>query len=161
MIPGFFAKGYIKDINTSMSTIRRSDKSGKTSNVARQKGWADLDLTLALHPIRKDIIPLKDDRAIRNAVKNLLLTNFYERPFNHGIGANLRALLFEPADTITSLAIEDNIRRTLQIHEQRIKVQYVNVINNEEENSYYINVGFIIKEFDRPEEVEIVLRRIR
>ena len=95
------------------------------------------------------------------AVKNLLLTNFYERPFNHGIGANLRALLFEPADTITSLAIEDNIRRTLQLHEQRIKVQYVNVINNEEENSYYINVGFIIKEFDRPEEVEIVLRRIR
>lgn len=161
MIPGFFAKGYIKDINTSMSTIRQSDKSGKTSNVARQKQYRDLDLSLALHPIRKDIIPLKDDRAIRNAVKNLLLTNFYERPFNHGIGANLRALLFEPADAITRMAIEDNVRRTIQDHEPRVKILGVRVNNLEDQNAYNLLVRFLIKEYDTEEEVEIVLRRIR
>ena len=161
MIPGFFAKGYTKDINTSMSTIRQSDKSGKTSNVARQRQYRDLDLSLALHPIRKDIIPLKDDRAIRNAVKNLLLTNFYERPFNHGIGANLRALLFEPADAITRMAIEDNVRRTIQDHEPRVKVLGVRVNNLEDQNAYNLLVRFLIKEYDTEEEVEIVLRRIR
>lgn len=161
MIPGFFAKGYTKDINTSMSTIRQSDKSGKTSNVARQRQYRDLDLSLALHPIRKDIIPLKDDRAIRNAVKNLLLTNFYERPFNHGIGANLRALLFEPADAITRMAIEDNVRRTIQDHEPRVKILGVRVNNLEDQNAYNLLVRFLIKEYDTEEEVEIVLRRIR
>jgi len=144
-----------------MSTILQSDKSGKTSNVARQRQYRDLDLSLALHPIRKDIIPLKDDRAIRNAVKNLLLTNFYERPFNHGIGANLRALLFEPADAITRMAIEDNVRRTIQDHEPRVKILDVRVNNLEDQNAYNLLVSFLIKEYDTKEEVEILLRRIR
>jgi phage baseplate assembly protein W len=163
MIPGFLVskKGYTKDINTSMSTLLQSDKSGKTSNVARQRQYRDLDLSLALHPIRKDIIPLKDDRAIRNAVKNLLLTNFYERPFNHGIGANLRALLFEPADAITRMAIEDNVRRTIQDHEPRVKILDVRVNNLEDQNAYNLLVRFLIKEYDTKEEVEILLRRIR
>lgn len=149
-----------------MSTLIRSDKSvsdsyKKSSLDSRSKQWRDLDLSLVLHPIRKDIVPLRDDNAIRNAVKNLLLTNFYERPFNHSIGANLRALLFEPADAITRMAIKDNIERTLTEHEPRIKVLDINVQDLRDENAYSIFVSFLIKEFDREEDVEIVLRRIR
>ncbi len=149
-----------------MSTLIRSDKSvsdsyKRVSVDSRSKQWRDLDLSLILHPIRKDIIPLRDDNAIRNAVKNLLLTNFYERPFNHSIGANLRALLFEPADAITRMAIKDNIERTLTEHEPRIKVLDINVQDLRDENAYSIFVKFLIKEFDREEDVEIVLRRIR
>lgn len=149
-----------------MSTLIRSDKSvsdnyKKSSLDSRSKQWRDLDLSLVLHPIRKDIVPLRDDNAIRNAVKNLLLTNFYERPFNHSIGANLRALLFEPADAITRMAIKDNIERTLTEHEPRIKILDINVQDLRDENAYSIFVSFLIKEFDREEDVEIVLRRIR
>tara|TARA_B100001057_G_scaffold23735_1_gene21936 strand:- start:8090 stop:8539 length:450 start_codon:yes stop_codon:yes gene_type:complete len=149
-----------------MSTILQSDKSisdgfKKASVDSRRKSWSDLDLSLTLHPIRKDIVPLRDDNAIRNAVKNLLLTNFYERPFNHSIGANLRALLFEPADAITRMAIRDNIERTLTQHEQRIKILDIQVKDLSDENAYNILVKFLIKEFDTKEEVEIVLRRIR
>jgi len=149
-----------------MSTLIRSDKSvsdnyKKSSLDSRSKQWRDLDLSLVLHPIRKDIVPLRDDNAIRNAVKNLLLTNFYERPFNHNIGANLRALLFEPADAITRMAIKDNIERTLTEHEPRIKILDINVQDLRDENAYSIFVSFLIKEFDREEDVEIVLRRIR
>lgn len=161
MIPGFFVKNRVEVINTSMSTIRQSDKSGKTSNVARQKQYTDLDLSLVLHPIRKDIISLKDDRAIRNAVKNLLLTNFYERPFNHAIGANLRSLLFEPADGITRMAMEDNVRRTITEHEPRVELLDVIITDLSDQNAYNILVRFLIKENDQAEEVEIVLRRIR
>jgi len=149
-----------------MSTLIRSDKSvsngyQKASVDSRKKSWSDLDLSLILHPIRKDIVPLKDDNAIRNAVKNLLLTNFYERPFNHNIGANLRALLFEPADAITRMAIKDNIERTLTQHEPRIKLLDIQVKDLSDQNAYNILVKFLIKEFDKQEDVEIVLRRIR
>lgn len=149
-----------------MSTLIRSDKSvsngyQKASVDSRKKSWSDLDLSLILHPIRKDIVPLKDDNAIRNAVKNLLLTNFYERPFNHNIGANLRALLFEPADAITRMAIKDNIERTLTQHEPRIKILDIQVKDLSDQNAYNILVKFLIKEFDKQEDVEIVLRRIR
>ena len=61
--------------------------------VAQKKPFRDLDLSLAIHPIRKDIIPLKDDRAIVNAVRNLLITNFNERPFQPTKGANLRGIV--------------------------------------------------------------------
>ena len=49
--------------------------------VSRKKPHRDLDLSLKIHPIRKDIIPLKDDAAVKNAVKNLLITNFYKRKY--------------------------------------------------------------------------------
>jgi len=143
-----------------------SDKSvfGEYSSsqiVSRKTQWSDLDLALTLHPIRKDIIPLKDDRAIKNAVKNLLLTNFHERPFQPSIGANLRGLLFEPADGITRIALKDNILRVLIQYEPRIKVLNIDVKNTSNENGYQITVNFLIKEYDRQDTVEIVLRRLR
>ena len=54
----------------SNSTVAAADKS-KVSIVSRKKAHSDLNLKLTRHPIRKDIIPLKDDAAIQNAIKNL------------------------------------------------------------------------------------------
>ena len=71
-----------------------SSKTGNVSITSRRKGYTDLNLSLQLHPIRLDIIPLRDDAAVRNAVKNLILTNTYERPFHPELGGNLRGLLF-------------------------------------------------------------------
>jgi|TARA_B110000977_G_C10938235_1_gene439805 phage baseplate assembly protein W len=148
-----------------MSTYIQSDKrvspGVNSSRVSRSKQWSDLDLSLTLHPIRKDIMPLRDDAALRNSIKNLLLTNFYERPFNMGIGANMRALLFEPADSITRIAIRDNIARTISDHEPRVELIYIKVDDQADSNAYNIIVKFRIKEYDTEDKVEIVLRRIR
>ena len=149
-----------------MSTQILSDRSvigdvRKASTSSRLKQWTDIDLNLALHPIRKDIIPLKDDQAIKYAVRNLLLTYFYEKPFNLGVGANLRALLFEPADEITKAALRDNIGRCVIAGEQRVQLVFVNIVDEPDNNSYRILVKFRIKEFDTTDDVEIVLRRLR
>lgn len=149
------------------STIQISDSSGivgdtrRAKVVAKKKGWSDLDLSLKLHPIRKDIVPLRDEKAVRNAVKNLVLTNFYERPFQNATGANLRGLLFEPADEITKLALKESIKRVLQDHEPRVKCKGVFIQDMDNENAYHIQVKFLIKEYDSNENVEIVLRRLR
>lgn len=137
-----------------------SDKTIRSSSIARQKGYSDLDLSLRLHPIRKDIVPLKDDQALKNSVKNLILTNFFERPFQSNLGGNLRGILFEPADAITELALEDNIKRVLK-KEPRIKTLFVEVTDLADNNAYRITVKFLIKQFDTASQVEIVLRRLR
>ena len=129
--------------------------------VSKKKPWRDLDLSLKIHPIRKDIIPLKDDAAIKNAVKNLLVSNFFERPFQPALGANLRGLLFEPADAITKIDLKEGIIRVLGDHEPRIKVLNINITDNSDTNSYIIQVNFLIKEYDSADSVEIVLRRLR
>jgi len=135
-------------------------RKSKASTVSRSKGYSDLDLKLTLHKIRKDIVPLRDDQAVKNSIKNLILTNFFERPFQPGVGANLRGLLFEPADAITELALEDNIKRCLKL-EPRAEVIFVEVTNIEDRNAYRVTVKFNIKQFDQTAEVEIVLRRLR
>jgi len=149
-----------------MTTLITGDKSisgdlEQAKIVSKKKPWRDLDLSLKIHPIRKDIIPLKDDAAIKNAVKNLLVSNFFERPFQPTLGANLRGLLFEPADAITKLDLQQGVRRVLNTHEPRIKVLNVKVFDESDNNSYRITVKFLIKEYDTAESVEIVLRRLR
>ena len=148
-----------------MATIQ-SDKSiigdiEKAKVTARQVGHRDLDLSLKIHPIRKDIIPLKDDNAIKNAIRNLLVSNFSDRPFQRDKGANLRALLFEPADTITEVAMVQNIRKVIRKYEPRVKVLKISVNNLADQNAYRIIVRFLIKEFDRQDNVEVILRRLR
>lgn len=148
---------------TSPEYLSDSSVTGRkisASTVSRAKGYSDLDLKLRRHKIRKDIIPLRDDQAVKNSLKNLILTNFFERPFQPGIGANLRGLLFEPADAITELALEDNIKRVIKL-EPRVEATFVEVKDIADRNAYRITVKFRIKQFDISSEVEIVLKRLR
>jgi len=146
---------------TSSDSSAQTASTGKISVVARKKGWADLNLRLTLHRIRKDIIPLKDDEAIKNSVKNLILTNFFERPFQPLVGANLRGLLFEPADAITKYELSDGIKQVLLDYEPRIRVSRVGIEDQSDRNAYRITVYFQIIEMDLNTEVEIVLQRLR
>jgi len=129
--------------------------------VSRKKPHRDLDLSLKIHPIRKDIIPLKDDAAIKNAIKNLLITNFYERPFADDLGANLRGLLFEPAGIITNIELRSNIRDVIQKYEPRVSVTSIDITDNIPRNEYLIEVFFNIKGINVEQVVEIPLRRLR
>ena len=53
-----------------------------TVTVKSERTFTDLDLNFNIHPIRKDINTFKNEYAISNSIKNLVLTNHYERPFN-------------------------------------------------------------------------------
>lgn len=130
-------------------------------NVSKKKPHRDLDLSLKIHPIRKDIIPLKDDAAIKNAIKNLLITNFYERPFADDLGANLRGLLFEPAGILTNIELRSNIRDVIQKYEPRVTVSSIDITDNIPRNEYLIEVFFNIKGINVEQVVEIPLRRLR
>lgn len=148
------------------STLIQSDKSisnnlSKSKVVARKKGHRDLDLKLGIHPIRKDLNVLKDDNAIKNAIRNLLVTNANERPFQPFLGANLRGLLFEPADALTKIALRENILEVINNHEPRVEVQDIDIKDLADQNAYKILLKMRIKEFDNDDTVEIVLRRLR
>lgn len=133
---------------------------GNTSKTIKDR-YSDLNLQMIIHPQKKDIIPLKGEAAVKNAVKNLLLTNFHERPFNSTLGANLRGLLFEPADTITKIALENGVKGVLENHEPRIENINVIVTSHQNDSEYRINVVFSIKATDEVADVEINLRRLR
>lgn len=149
-----------------MAGINQSDLSivgdiSKAQVVARKKQHRDLDLSLKIHPIRKDIIPLKDDNAIKNALRNLLVSNFYDRPFSRDKGANLKGLLFEPADVFTRITMRKNLESVIRKYEPRVSIRSIKITDNADTNSYRINVNFKIKEDSTDESVSIVLRRLK
>tara|TARA_Y100000389_G_scaffold113847_2_gene111007 strand:- start:687 stop:1166 length:480 start_codon:yes stop_codon:yes gene_type:complete len=147
--------------STSSLTSDERSSVGTSADGTIGNRYSDLSLQMIPHPQKRDIIPLKGEMAVKNAIKNLLLTNFFERPFNSTLGANLRGLLFEPADAITKLALENGIRNVLDNHEPRIDNVNVIVQSIQNDTEYRVSVVFNIKATDTVEEVEINLIRLR
>ena len=57
--------------------------------------WKDLDLLFRVHPVTGDVVTRTDVEAVKRSVRNIVLTNKYERPFKPNFGTSLRELLFE------------------------------------------------------------------
>ena len=96
-----------------------------TVNIESTKTFKDLDLNFVIHPVRKDINVLKNENAIISSVKNLILTNHYERPFRPELGSNLRRLLFENVDVLLAAQIEREIEETITNFEPRVEISKV------------------------------------
>ena len=125
------------------------------------KKYSDIDLNFKANPISGDITTLNDADAIKRSVKNLLLTNYYERPFKSNFGGNLNAYLFENFTHANSEILKTQILTTLRKHEQRISVLGVKVTANIDENRYDVSVTFAIDSISEIVNVNLFLERIR
>lgn len=134
---------------------------GKSNIVARDSIYSDLDLLFTPNPVTGDINPVKDTEAIKKSVINLILTNFYERPFQPEIGCNVRGLLFEPADPVTISDLEDAATQVLENFEPRVSVLSVSAIDDADNNSYIMTIQFQILSTEQVSDVTTVLERLR
>ena len=125
------------------------------------KRYKDLDLSFTPHPIKKDVNIFVDDTAIINSVKNLLLTNHYERPFNPDLGSNIRKLLFENIDAVTAIMIEREITQTIANFEPRVGVIGTTVIPDYTNNGFNIQLYFNIINRTEPITINFFLERAR
>lgn len=133
----------------------------KASTVAKSYVNADLDLSFNANPVTGDINPLRDIEAIKRSVKNLILTNFQERPFQPEIGSGVRGLLFELADPITIHDIETAISRTINNFEPRVNLIEVEVGDDVDNNAYNVSITFQIIATEQVGNATIILERLR
>ena len=91
-----------------------------TTNIVA--AYSDLDLNFTIHPVKKDINRYTNEAAVVNSIKNLILTNHYERPFQPDIGSNVRRILFENMDTITATTLQNEIAQTIRNYEPRVNI---------------------------------------
>ena len=132
-----------------------------TTNIETPRSFKDLDLNFTAHPIRKDVTKHVNEYAIINSVKNLILTNHYERPFQPELGSNIRRLLFENVDVIIAARIEREIVETIENFEPRVQVSKVTAIPAPDENSYQVVLEFFIVYRPDPVTISFFLERIR
>ena len=132
-----------------------------TTNIDSVRNFRDLDLNFAIHPITKDVNIYKAEYAVINSVKNLILTNHFEKPFQPEVGSNLRRLLFENIDSIIAAQIEREIEETINNFEPRVQISSVIAVHAPDENGYKIRLEFFVINNPDPIKINFFLERIR
>ena len=81
------------------------------------KSFRDFSLTFEKNAVTNDILSLKNEAAIKSSVKNIVLYNFYEKPFDPFFGGNIIGLLFENSTPTLELEVESRIQTAVEVHE--------------------------------------------
>jgi len=126
-----------------------------------QHVFSDIDFTFTKVPGVGDIAVSYDQHAVIRSIRNLLLTNHFERLFNPGMGANLTALLFENASPTLSVSIQNEISSVITKYEPRATLDSVAVSVNPDLNSYNATIQFYLKNQATPTTITVLLERNR
>tara|TARA_A100001234_G_scaffold82196_1_gene72458 strand:+ start:145 stop:477 length:333 start_codon:yes stop_codon:yes gene_type:complete len=94
--------------------------------------------------VTNDILSLKNEAAIKESVKNIVLYNFYEKPFNPFFGGNIIGLLFENSTPTMALEVKNRIEQSIEIHEPRVTAVSVTVQFEEDRNEMNCKIQYLI-----------------
>ncbi len=123
--------------------------------------FKDIDLTFTPHPVTKDLLAKTNENAIKNAIKNLIMTRHYERPFHSEIGSSVTSMLFElPTPGLVAM-LRQEIYDTIKNFEPRAVVLDVDVGFDPDNHFVLVTVVFKIVNTTRPIVVEFTLDRTR
>lgn len=126
-----------------------------------QPKYSDFTTQFLQHPVSGDVARITDFEAIRRSIKNLLLTDKYERLLDPRIGANIRRTLFEPMDGATATVIQNYIRETIVNYEPRARLEDVIVVPDYDNNLYTVTIYFSVRFSEEVQRVDLFLTRIR
>ena len=140
-----------------------SNYDATTTNKSKRSNriYSDLNLSFTKNPVTKDVSKLHDIVAIKRSVKNIILTNKYERPFNPDFGCNLRGYLFENITDPLMIAIKDRVTLAIEEYEPRVSVEDVVVSEDGTNNGINIMVSFVVQGVEEPVTVSTFLQRVR
>lgn len=130
-------------------------------NISRTPDYSDLDLDFQVNPVTGDINRKIGTDAIKRSVRNLIFTNYYERPFKSSIGSDIRALLFDNVDLMTATFLEDAIIKLINNFEPRVQLTQVKVVADIENHGFTVNIQYIEVNTQTPATFNLFLERIR
>ena len=108
------------------------------------KSFRDFSLTFEKNAVTNDILALKNEAAIKESVKNIVLYNFYEKPFDPFFGGNIIGLLFENSTPTMELEIKNRIEESVEVYEPRVTAVSVQVEFEPERNELNCSVRYLI-----------------
>ena len=153
----------------------------KSTSTRQSRKFIDIDLNFTRHPVTNDIGTIEDVIAIKRSVRNLIQTNFYERPMHPELGCGIREMLFENYSPVISIYIKRKIEEVLINNEPRIRLTGITVNGDDFEkgaraeeaneflsgateidnNRVVIDIFFDIIGVPQPQQVSINLYRVR
>jgi len=123
--------------------------------------YRDFDITFRANPITGQLNILKNNAAVKRALRNLILTNRYERPFRPNFGSTVTESLFDNFDTLTVSNVKEAIKIAVSDHEPRVQLLDVRVNVTPDQNSMSVTIYFRVVNQAEPDELSLVLERVR
>lgn len=123
-------------------TNKRSIESEYLGKVSRT--FKDISLNFSVNPVTNDVVVLKNEEAIKQSVKNLILTKINERPFNPTIGTDTTSYLFELHTKVSANALLEEIENVLRTREPRIALEKIEIDVNEDSNNFEVYIEYLI-----------------
>lgn len=142
-----------------MAIIQKKDLF--TPTAVQTELFSDFLNDLVIHPVKKDVVKVVNEDAVKRSIRNILLTNTNERLYNPTFGSQLISLLFEPFSETTKASVQKIVRSAIENHEPRAKVEAVRVEGDLDTNTLLVTINFSIINKEEPVTLELLLNRIR
>jgi phage baseplate assembly protein W len=121
-----------------------TDAQGQNDIARNVRQYTDLDLFFGKKATSKDISKVTDIQAVKRSIRNLVLTNHYEKPFHPEIGSGVRGILFEPMTPLTAHILTRKIEDVIVNFEPRARLISVRALPNLDRNEYECTVEFYV-----------------
>lgn len=123
--------------------------------------YSDFFTDLDKHPIRSTVLRKTNVDAVKQSLRNLMLTDRGERLFQPNLGGNIRAMLFENITSQTFLTMQEHIKDVIEAHEPRADVIDVVIAQTSQEHEVQITIVFRVVNVQEPVTLELLLERVR
>lgn len=123
--------------------------------------YSDLRKDMEVNPITNDLALKTDEEAVKESLKNLILTNKGERLFQPNLGSDVVKSLFDNMTPASIKVLETSIRNTINNYEPRASVLNIEVLPYYDENMVKINITFYVRNAEVPITVAVFLERTR
>lgn len=127
----------------------------------KQELYADFLMNLDENPVSFDLARKTNEESVKQAIKNLLLTDKGERPYQPNLGCNIRQLLFDTITPDTIIVMRELIQETLDAYETRATIIGVDVTSAIDDNAVNIAVVFSVINSSEPVTLVTSLTRVR
>ena len=121
-----------------------TDAQGQNDIDRNVRQYTDLDLFFSKKSTSKDISKVTDIQAVKRSIRNLVLTNHYEKPFHPEIGSGVRDILFEPMTPLTAHILTRKIEDVIENFEPRARLISVRALPNLDRNEYECTIEFFV-----------------
>jgi phage baseplate assembly protein W len=137
------------------------DASSTNKSKRSINNYKDLDLNFTRNPVTNDVTRIEDIDAVKRSVKNLVQTNFYERPFHPELGCGIRELLFENYTPIIGIFLKRKIAEVINRYEPRVSLVNVTLDDDPDRNRLKVSLYFYVQNVPDAVVIETFLQRLR
>lgn len=89
--------------------------------------YSDFDVDLSMNPVTHDVITKTNENSVRQSLRLLLLTNFYDRKWEPLCGSNLNQILYNQLDDFMKYSLQEQLRRIISDWEPRVRLDDITV----------------------------------